>query len=58
MSVFEAAIQSFLGPILPYLKDEAVTEVLINGPQEVFIETKGKLTKVDAKFVAGCGGIN
>src|SRR5450755_2511161 len=50
MSVFEAAIQSFLGPILPYLKDEAVTEVLINGPSEIFIETKGKLSKVDARF--------
>ena len=50
MSVFEAAIQSFLGPILPYLKDEAVSEILINGPSEIFIETKGKLSKVEASF--------
>jgi pilus assembly protein CpaF len=51
MSVFDEAIQSFLGPIIPYLHDEAVTEILINGPKEIFIETKGKLSKVNAEFV-------
>jgi pilus assembly protein CpaF len=51
MSVFEEAIQSFLEPIIPYLKDEAVTEILINGPNEIFIEIKGKLSKTDAAFV-------
>ncbi|MDZ4676943.1 MAG: CpaF family protein [Oligoflexia bacterium] len=50
LSVFEAAIQSFLGPILPYLKDETVTEVMINGPKEIFIERKGKIIKVEAAF--------
>ncbi|MCC6276379.1 MAG: CpaF family protein [Oligoflexia bacterium] len=49
-SVFEAAIQSFLAPVLTYLKDETVTEVLINGPKDIFIERGGKLTKTDAQF--------
>ncbi len=49
-SVFEAAIASFLGPVLGYLKDESVTEILINGPKEIFIERKGKLQKVDDAF--------
>src|ERR1700678_2146752 len=47
-TVFEAAIASFLGPILTYLKDETVTEILINGPREIFVERKGKLQKTDS----------
>jgi pilus assembly protein CpaF len=50
LGVYEQAIQNFLGPVLPYLKDETVTEVLINGPNDVFIERAGKLKKVDAQF--------
>jgi pilus assembly protein CpaF len=50
LSVFEAAIQSFLGPIIPYLKDETVTEILINGPSEIFIERRGKLQRVEEAF--------
>ncbi len=50
LSVFEAAIQSFLGPIIPFLKDETVSEIMINGPKEIFIERKGKILKADASF--------
>ena len=39
-----------MGPVLPYLKDETVTEILINGPQNIYIERKGKLEKVNASF--------
>lgn len=31
------------GPINPLLLDEEVTEVMVNGPQQVYIERKGKL---------------
>jgi pilus assembly protein CpaF len=48
--VYEQSIRSFLEPILPFLDDASVTEVMINGPNEIFIERKGLLTKVDAKF--------
>lgn len=50
LTAFQAAIQNFLGPILPLLNDETITEVLINGPHEIFIERKGKLFRSDAKF--------
>ena len=50
LSIFEAAIQNFLGPVLPFLKDPSITEVLINGPDTIFIESKGKLQKTDVKF--------
>ncbi len=32
------------------LKDETITEVMINGPDNIFIEQKGRLTQLDKKF--------
>ncbi len=49
-NVFKETIQQNLGPVLRYLDDPTVTEVLINGPKEIFIERKGKLEKVSAEF--------
>lgn len=49
-SVFQDSVSTFLAVIKQYLDDEAVTEVLVNGPEEIFIEKKGKLERVDAKF--------
>ncbi len=39
------------GPIEPLLRDEAVTEVMVNGPKMVYIEQRGKITLSEAKFV-------
>lgn len=49
-SIFEQALENFLGPIVPLLHDPNITEVLINGPFEIFVEKSGKLQKVDARF--------
>lgn len=48
--VYEETIMSFLAPVAPYFKDPAVTEVMINGPHQVYIEKKGILYLTDAKF--------
>lgn len=50
MGVFDTSIATFLAPIKEYLADEGVSEVLINGPHEIWVERKGKLEMVDAKF--------
>ena len=50
MSVFETSVQVFLAPVLPFLKDDSVTEVMINGPSTVFIERAGFVEKTDVKF--------
>jgi len=42
--------RSFLAPILEFLDDETVTEILINGPQDIYVERKGKLEKTEASF--------
>ena len=42
----------FLAPVREYLEDDAVSEILINGPQQVYIERRGKLEDVPAKFVS------
>ncbi|MSR64372.1 MAG: CpaF family protein [Verrucomicrobiae bacterium] len=38
------------GPIEPLLRDPTVTEVMVNGPDAVFIEQLGKITRTDVKF--------
>ncbi len=50
MGVFEDSISTFLKPIWGFLQDDSISEVLVNGPQEIFVERKGLLERVDAKF--------
>jgi pilus assembly protein CpaF len=50
VSVFDQSIATFLAPVKPFLDDDTVTEILINGPTEIWIEQKGKLTRTDASF--------
>ncbi len=38
------------GPIQPLLDDPSVNEVMVNGPQRVYIERKGKLVLTQVKF--------
>ena len=39
-----------LGPLEPLLKDETVNDILVNGPQQIFVERAGKLTLTDITF--------
>jgi pilus assembly protein CpaF len=38
------------GPITPMLRDPTVDEVMVNGPERIFIERKGRLYETGAKF--------
>ncbi|MEY4984374.1 MAG: hypothetical protein RIR62_2640 [Pseudomonadota bacterium] len=39
-----------LGPLEPLLKDETVNDILVNGPNRIFVERAGKLTLTDITF--------
>lgn len=39
-----------LGLLDTIIKDEQITEVMINGPDDIFIEKAGKLSKLDQRF--------
>ena len=51
-SVFKDTIKQNLGPVYKYLEDKSVSEILINGHQEVFVERKGKLERVAESFAS------
>lgn len=38
------------GPINPLLMDEEISEVMVNGPNQVYVERKGKLILTDVRF--------
>ncbi|RME17503.1 MAG: CpaF family protein [Bdellovibrio sp.] len=48
--VFENAIKNFLSPIYHLLTDEKITEIMINGPKEIWVEIGGKVQRTDAEF--------
>jgi len=50
LKVFEETILAFLAPVARFLDDPTVTEVMINGPFEIFIERHGRIERTDARF--------
>ncbi len=48
--IFEQSIRRYFKPIVPYLEDDSVSEIMINGPDDIWIEVSGKLQKTDATF--------
>jgi pilus assembly protein CpaF len=39
------------GPIESLLQDDSITEIMINGPDQIYVEKKGKLTEADVHFI-------
>ena len=39
-----------LGPLEMLLKDQTISDILINGPKSIYVERRGKLEKTDVEF--------
>lgn len=48
--IYEQTLRGFFAPIAPFLDDESVSEIMINGFDTIYVERKGRLETTDAKF--------
>jgi pilus assembly protein CpaF len=49
-AIFEASVQFFLDPIGSVLSDDSVSEIMVNGHDNIYIERSGKLIHTDLRF--------
>jgi len=49
-NIFAATVEHFLGPIMPFLEDQTVSEIMVNAPDEIYVERSGRLVRTEAKF--------
>jgi pilus assembly protein CpaF len=50
--LFEQIVAEILGygPLEQFLNVDGITEIMVNGPKQIFIEREGKLSRVNASF--------
>ncbi len=48
--IFEATVEHYLAPIMQFLEDPGVTEVMINHSDEIYIEKDGQMVRTQARF--------
>ena len=53
VSLYASTLKELLKPIGEHLEDDSVSEVMINGPSEVFIERSGRIERTDSAFEDG-----
>jgi pilus assembly protein CpaF len=50
--VYSETLLQFLSPVRKFLDDPTVTELMINGPDAVYIERRGRLERTDVRFAS------
>lgn len=50
--LFESIVAEILGfgPLEPLLADETITEIMVNGPKNIFVERKGTISRANIAF--------
>ncbi len=51
-TIFEASLAYFLSPIGELLDDDSVTEVMVNGYDEIYFERSGRLFETELRFAS------
>ncbi len=49
-NIFAFTVEHFLAPVLSYLQDPAVAEIMVNRHDEIYVERDGALVRTDARF--------
>jgi len=47
---YQASMRHFLGPLVALMEDPSVSEIMVNGPKQIYVERKGRIEKVSATF--------
>jgi Flp pilus assembly protein, ATPase CpaF len=52
-SVAEMIVDEIMGfgPLRPLLEDDSVSDILVNGPSQIYVERQGKLERTDCRFI-------
>ena len=50
--IYESTLSSLLGPVRPFMEDASVSEIMINGPHQIYVERKGKLELTEQRFAS------
>ncbi|NLE37213.1 MAG: CpaF family protein [Pirellulaceae bacterium] len=51
-AIFEASLEFFLEPIVDLLRDDSITEIMVNGFDDIYIERRGKLEHTACRFAS------
>jgi pilus assembly protein CpaF len=49
-AAFLASLEFFLAPLVPLLRDPEVSEIMVNGPDRIYIEKEGRIQLTRARF--------
>jgi pilus assembly protein CpaF len=49
-SVFAQTLEIYLAPVQEFMEDPTISEILINGANEIYVERRGRLHLTEAKF--------
>ncbi|MDH3727634.1 MAG: ATPase, T2SS/T4P/T4SS family [Myxococcales bacterium] len=50
--VFDQTVASLFAPIVPFLEGDAVSEIMINGHDQIYIEKRGRLHLTESRFAS------
>lgn len=51
-AVFDQTVASLFDPVAPYLRGEDVSEIMINGHDEIYVEKQGKVYLTESRFAS------